>query len=66
MVEAGDIRGIHNTYCSPVTIVTKKGGTPRICIDFSKLNMKVKKDAHSVPRINEVIDALNELEFSCH
>ena len=59
MVEAGVIRESHIPYCSPVTIVTKKDGTPRICIDFRKLNMKTRKDAKSVPRINEILDALN-------
>ena len=54
MVEAGVIRESHNPYCSPVTIVT-----PRICIDFRKLIMKIRKDAKNVPRINEILDALN-------
>ena len=55
MVEAGVIRESHRPYCSPVTIVTKKDGTPRICIDFRKLNIKTRNDA----RINEIPDALN-------
>ena len=59
MVEAGVIRESDCPYCSPVTIVTKKDGTPRICIEFRKLNMKTRKDAKSVPRINKILDALN-------
>ena len=50
MVEAGVIRKSHSPYCSHVTIVTKKDGTPRMCIDFRKLNMKTRKDAKNVPR----------------
>ena len=42
-----------------MTIVIKKDGTPRICIDFRKLNLKTKKDAKGVPRINDILDALN-------
>ena len=45
MVEDGVIRERHSPYCSHVTIVTKKDGTPRICIDFRKLNLKTKKNA---------------------
>ena len=52
-VEGGVIRESHSPYSSPVTIVPKKDGTPIICIDFRKLNMKTRKDATTVPRINE-------------
>ena len=55
MIEAGVIRESHSPYCAPVTIVTKKDGTPRICIDFRKFNMKTRKNAKSVPRINKIL-----------
>ena len=42
-----------------MTIVTQKYGTPRIFIDFRKLNMKTRKDGKGVPRINVILDALN-------
>jgi hypothetical protein len=58
MLAAGVIRESHSPWCAPVTIVTKKDGSPRICIDFRKANARTTKDAKSLPRINETLDAL--------
>ena len=59
MQEAGVIRESRSPYCSPVTIVTKKDGSPRVCIDLRRVNAKTKKDAKSMPRVNEIMDALS-------
>ena len=58
MLEAGVIRHSYSPWCSPMAIVDKKDGTPRICIDYRKLNLRTKKDAKSLPRIDETLDHL--------
>ena len=56
----GVIRESNSPYCSPITGVAKKDGRARICCDFRTLNKRTKKDAKSLPRIEETIDMLGE------
>ena len=60
MLECGVIRESNSPYCSPITVVVKKDGRARICCDFRTLNKRTKKDAKSLPRIEETIDMLAE------
>ena len=59
MIKAKVIVPSSSPWCSPVTIAVKKNGTPRICVDFRSLNARTKKDAKSIPRISDMLDALN-------
>ncbi|GBL61482.1 Retrovirus-related Pol polyprotein from transposon 297, partial [Araneus ventricosus] len=45
-------------YSSPVVIVRKKNGTPRVCIDYRKLNKVVVKDRFPLPLIEDILDRL--------
>ena len=48
------------TDCSaPVDLVGKKDGISRIFIDLRKLNAIIKKDALSLPMIDQILDCLN-------
>ena len=58
MLKCGVIRESSSPYASPVTIVAKKDGRARICCDFRTLNKRTKKDAKSLPRIDETLDML--------
>ena len=58
MLKCGVIRESNSPYSSPVTIVAKKDGRARICCDFRTLNKRTKKDAKSLPRIDETLDML--------
>lgn len=45
-------------YSSPLVIVKKKDGNTRMCVDYRQLNLKTRKDAYPLPRI-ESLDALS-------
>eukprot|EP00111_Clytia_hemisphaerica_P013620 TCONS_00040048-protein len=40
-------------------MVPKSDGGTRVCIDYRKLNKITKKDAHPLPKIEEILDHLN-------
>ena len=59
MKESGVIRHSMSPWASPVTVVVKPDGSPRICLDLRKVNELTKKDAKSVPNVQEMFDMLN-------
>ena len=66
ILELEIIRPSSNPCTSPVVMVKrkkKKDGTLRFCIDFRKLNYVTVKDAHSLPRINDTLEALKGANF---
>ena len=58
MLEIGAIRKSNSPWASAVVLVRKKDGSLRFCIDLYKLNSCTIKDAHSLPRIDEMLDCL--------
>lgn len=60
MLKCGVIRESCSPYSSPITVVAKKDGRARICVDYRTLNKRTKKDAKSLPRIEETIDMLKD------
>ena len=45
-------------YASPVVVVRRKRGAPRVCIDYSVINKKVIRDHFPLPVIDAQIDKL--------
>lgn len=45
-------------YASPITLVTKKNGQSRMCVDFRALNKITVKDRYPLPLIDDQLDAL--------
>ena len=54
------IRPSESPWSSPVVMVPKPDGTTRVCIDYRKLNGLTKKDAHPLPKIDEMLDHLKD------
>ena len=53
------IRPSNSPWASPAVIVKKKDGSLQFCIDFKQLNAATIKDAHPIPRIDDLLDTLH-------
>ena len=67
MYRRGIIRDNSSPWRSPVLLIKKTDengvASYRFCVDLRKVNEVTVKDAYSLPRIDEAIDALNGSSF---
>ena len=61
MLTSGVICPSNSPWASPVRMVKKKDVSLRFCVDFRQLNAATIKDAHPLPRIDDLLDALHGL-----
>ena len=66
MLEVGTIHPSQSPWCNNVVLVREKDGGLCFCIDFCKLNARIKQDSYPLPCIQEAIDRLIRAGyFSC-
>ncbi|XP_039528746.1 uncharacterized protein LOC120479938 [Pimephales promelas] len=58
LLDSQVIRESCSPYASPIVLVQKKDGSLRMCVDYRQLNVRTRKDAYPLPRIEESLDAL--------
>ena len=58
MLEMGIIRPSASPWASPITLVPKKDGSTRFCIDYRKVNAVTEKDRWPLPHIQEIFDQM--------
>jgi hypothetical protein len=58
LYEANLIRKSRSAYCAPVIIVKKKGGQPRMVLNYKKLNSVMKTEIWPLPRIDDILEKL--------
>ena len=58
MLDGGAIRPSQLPWCNAVVLVRKKDGSLRFCIDFCCLNIRTKKDAYPLPRMQETMESM--------
>lgn len=63
LLKKGVIQESSSSYASPIVLVRKSDGSLRLCVDYRRLNLKTRRDAFPLPRIDESLDALSGAEF---
>ena len=63
MLGGGAIPPSKSPWCNTIVLVRKKDRTLRFCIDFQKLNARIKKDSFPLPRMQETMDSMVGARF---
>ncbi|GJZ98000.1 putative reverse transcriptase domain-containing protein [Tanacetum coccineum] len=64
--EKGFIRPSHSPWGASVLFVKKKDGSMRTCIDYRELNKLTIKNRYPIPKIDDLFDQLQEVQFLGH
>ncbi|GJQ68563.1 hypothetical protein Trydic_g17123 [Trypoxylus dichotomus] len=59
-IKEGIVEACASEYSSQVVVVKKKDGTPRVCIDYRKINKKIVRDRYPLPLIEDQLDKLQD------
>ena len=63
LLNNGIIRESSSPYASPITLVKKKDGCYRLCVDFRHLNAITVKNHGVLPHIEDQIDKLGGFKY---
>ena len=56
MLQEGVIRPSSSPWASPITLVPKKDGTTRFCVDYRRVNAVTVQDQYPLPQIQYIFD----------
>ena len=59
LLQRGVIKESNSEFASPIVLVRKSSGALRMCVDYRRVNARVKQDAYPLPRIEETLEALS-------
>ena len=59
MSEQGIIKESSSSWSIHITLVPKRNGEQRFCVDYRKLNAVTHKDAYPLPNIQDIFDNLH-------
>lgn len=62
-LKEGIVEECSSDYASPVVVVRKKDGSPRVCIDYRKVNQVIVKDRYPMPLIDDQLDVLRDAKI---
>ncbi|GFN81979.1 Pol polyprotein [Plakobranchus ocellatus] len=62
-LESGIISKSTSPYASPITVVMKKDGAIRLCLDFRRLNKITIFDAQPIPTLDELLGKMKGAKF---
>lgn len=63
LLELGVISRSTSPWSSPITIVRKKDGSPRFCVDFREVNKTLSVPSYPLPRIDDVLQCFEGKKF---
>ena len=63
MRENGIIKATSSEWASPIVMVRRKDASPRMCVDYRRLNAVSIIDAYPMPCIDGLIDGLGNSRF---
>ena len=63
LLKSGIIRPSASPWASPVTLVPKKDGGIRMCVDYRRVNANLADDGYPMPRIQDILDSLSGCSY---
>ena len=63
MLDGGTICPSKSPWCNAVVLVSKKDGGLQFCVDFCRLNSRTKKDAYTLPWMQETMESMVGTRF---
>lgn len=55
-VDEGIVEPCLSEYASPIVVAKKKDDSPRLCVDYKKLNRIMIKDKYPLPNVEDQLD----------